>query len=201
LSQLNEITNRTVAGKQALRKRLRRQRKLLDDQQRQTARRGLLQQAKKYAPLWRAKRLASFSAMPGELEPWPIEQALDAELYHPRITNTRLGRMHFFPLARSGVSKNAFGITEPNPTRCQIDPRHLDAVLVPLVAFQRDGSRLGQGGGFYDRAFAFRKQWNRLSRPLLIGIAHHFQETSCLSSEPWDVPLDAIITDRELIVI
>jgi 5-formyltetrahydrofolate cyclo-ligase len=57
------------------------------------------------------------------------------------------------------------------------------------------------GGGFYDRSFAFKLRKNSTKRPLMIGLAHSFQETESAFNDPWDVPLDAIITDRELIII
>ncbi len=73
-------------------------------------------------------------------------------------------------------------------------------VLVPLVAFDRNGNRMGMGAGYYDRALqALAHQTG--TRPLLVGLAHAFQETTSLQAKPWDVPLDAILTDQECIPI
>ena len=69
-------------------------------------------------------------------------------------------------------------------------------VLAPLVAFDGDGNRLGQGGGYYDRAFAFRKAATHWRRPLLVGLAYDFQQAGKLSTKPTDVPLDAVVTER-----
>ena len=63
---------------------------------------------------------------------------------------------------------------------------------MPLVGFDRLGHRLGMGGGFYDRTFA-AESW-RFRRPCLIGVAHDCQEVEQLSAQPWDVPLDALVT-------
>lgn len=70
----------------------------------------------------------------------------------------------------------------------------LDAMLIPLVAFDRSGARLGRGGGFYDRILATLP--NSVMR---IGVAHHFQERTKLPTESWDQSLDFVITDKETI--
>ncbi|HID00312.1 MAG TPA: 5-formyltetrahydrofolate cyclo-ligase [Piscirickettsiaceae bacterium] len=66
-------------------------------------------------------------------------------------------------------------------------------VITPLVAFDANGSRLGMGGGFYDRTFACKR--NGRHKPLLIGWAHACQEVAHLPRQPWDVPLDGVITE------
>lgn len=93
------------------------------------------------------------------------------------------------------LEKNRFGILEPLRHQTNRSPRGLDAVLMPLVGFDRAGHRLGMGGGFYDRAFAFRFARSH-GRPLLIGLAHSIQEVDSLDACHWDVPMDAIVTDR-----
>ena len=79
--------------------------------------------------------------------------------------------------------------------------KYMDIIFVPLVAFDRNGNRLGMGGGFYDRALAFTQNSTNLSRPLLLGLAHHFQEVERLTSKKWDIPLNGILTDQEFIKI
>jgi 5-formyltetrahydrofolate cyclo-ligase len=74
----------------------------------------------------------------------------------------------------------------------------LDLVLAPLVAFDAHGNRLGMGGGFYDRSFAYLLRHTRWLRPRLIGLAYDFQRQSRLPSQAWDVPLQAIATDQHL---
>jgi 5-formyltetrahydrofolate cyclo-ligase len=76
-------------------------------------------------------------------------------------------------------------------------PQQLDAVIVPLLGFDNNGNRLGMGGGYYDRSFAFRKQRRAWRRPLLIGVAYSFQQVDAIQTEPWDIPLDAVITEQE----
>ena len=94
---------------------------------------------------------------------------------------------------------NRFGIAEPELGKNPTAPVWtLDIILLPLVAFDRAGNRMGMGGGFYDRTLA-RLNNSAMERPLLIGLAHHCQEVEHLQAQSWDIPLDIIATDKELI--
>ena len=75
-------------------------------------------------------------------------------------------------------------------------PFALDLVLVPLVAFDARGVRLGMGGGYYDRSFAYLNFRSRWRRPRLIGVGFDFQRAESISPQPWDVCLDGVITER-----
>ena len=66
--------------------------------------------------------------------------------------------------------------------------------LVPVVAWDRTGTRLGRGGGFYDRLFAGLD-----SEIVRIGLAYEFQEIEDLPRDPWDVPLHYVITERRVV--
>ena len=70
----------------------------------------------------------------------------------------------------------------------------LDLVLVPLVAFDRRGTRLGMGAGYYDRFFG---SIARALRPRIVGVAHEVQRSAAdLPAAAWDVPLDGVLTER-----
>jgi len=101
---------------------------------------------------------------------------------------------------RSGddLVSNQFGIPEPDiaPTSA-LDAVSMSIVLVPLLAYTRNGHRLGMGGGFYDRSFAFR-QANSTS-PLMIGVAYSCQQAESLPIEAWDIRLDMLINEREVL--
>jgi len=95
---------------------------------------------------------------------------------------------------------NRFGIPEPqhkNSARL-FKAQSLDLILMPLVAFDNKGHRLGMGGGFYDRTLQFLLQRQQWSKPRLIGTAYAFQEVPQLDNEPWDVPLHGIATENGL---
>lgn len=94
---------------------------------------------------------------------------------------------------------NRFGIPEPDvDPASSLDPDAMSLVLMPLVGFDGQGHRLGMGGGWYDRSFAFRRQ--RGAPPWLVGVGFATQRVDALPSEAWDVPVDAICTERELLL-
>jgi len=95
---------------------------------------------------------------------------------------------------------NKYGIQEPSAIDKPWPANRFDVLLIPLVAFDRSGTRIGMGAGYYDRALeALSHQIS--SKPYIVGLAHYFQEINSLDRKPWDVPLDAILTDREFIKI
>lgn len=91
---------------------------------------------------------------------------------------------------------NRFGIPEPVQSR-RHPPGILDLVVVPLVGFDAKCNRMGMGGGFYDRCFAHRLA-RQHSGPRLVGLAFDCQQVDELPVEPWDVPLDAIVTQSHV---
>ncbi len=156
-------------------------------------------------PEWsNARRIGCYSAVASEISLKPV---IDAELargrpvYLPHVEHTA-PQMHFAPW-RGNVKllmPNRFGIAEPLVDAAElVGANALDVILLPLVGFDRHGLRLGSGAGYYDRALSFRR--NRAPPPLLVGIAFACQEVPPIPAAPWDVPLDAIATERELIRI
>jgi len=150
--------------------------------------------------LRRARRIAAYQAFGGEIDCAPlIEQARAAgrELFLPTLHR---GALRFAPFTPDGsLTKNRFGIEEPAIALAhQRAGLFLDVVLTPLVAFDLSGNRLGMGGGYYDRSFAFRRQQHAWRRPLLIGLAHEFQLIETLHAEAWDIPLDIAVTETRV---
>ncbi len=89
---------------------------------------------------------------------------------------------------------NRFGIPEPAPGAPYVAPLSVDVLLVPLVAFDGYGVRLGMGAGYYDR---FLGRLPPSMRPRLVGLAHEVQRSlDPLPFADWDVPLDGVITER-----
>jgi len=103
------------------------------------------------------------------------------------------------PYGIEPVSAGSLGIPEPVDTNASLAPDAMDVVLVPLLGFDRRGHRLGFGGGYYDRSFAFLRDLERPSKPLLVGIGYALQEIDRIEPEDWDVRLDYVATERELI--
>ena len=102
----------------------------------------------------------------------------------------------------STMINNRFQIAEPEmPLEQHLEGQQIDIVLMPLVGFDSDGNRLGMGGGYYDRTFEFKRtqpstQTEQTKQTLLIGWAHSCQQVDQLAAQPWDVPLDGIITEQ-----
>lgn len=121
------------------------------------------------------------------------------KIYLP-ILNTVRGRpMAFAPYHPNSVLKpNQFGILEPQtPHHQHITGQQLDLVMMPLTCFDLNGNRIGMGGGYYDRAFAFKR--NHPKRPpKLIGWAHACQCQPNIKAEPWDIPLNALVTEQQI---
>lgn len=98
---------------------------------------------------------------------------------------------------------NRLGVLEPDPSTARfIDPAELDCVLTPLVAFDSKCHRIGVGGGFYDRTFAFKragsdKQTEKAIRPIMIGVAFELQKIESIEPQPWDVQLDTVVTENQ----
>jgi len=144
--------------------------------------------------LERAQVVGGYRAIRGEVD-------LDAALTSlhaggtlvtvPRVSGDRMDFLPWSPTSETVAG--SFGIDEPiNGEPVQFSQH--DVVLVPLVAFDGTGQRLGQGGGFYDRAIAAAGA----GRPLLIGVAHAFQQVRSVPVEAWDMPLDAVVTEERV---
>lgn len=96
----------------------------------------------------------------------------------------------------AALCPNRFGIDEPYPyKRTIVPPWGLDMILMPLVGFDANGHRLGMGGGFYDRTLSYLQHRRYWKRPLLVGVAHECQKVGQLFPNPWDIPLNIVISE------
>lgn len=86
-----------------------------------------------------------------------------------------------------------YNIRAPKPGCVPIDPAHLGVILLPGLAFDHAGRRLGRGAGFYDRfVSALHKAGHK---PTLIGVCHHAQIVESVPTEPHDHRVDRVITE------
>jgi 5-formyltetrahydrofolate cyclo-ligase len=150
-----------------------------------------------------AKRIATYLPNDGELDTLPlISRAweMGKQIYLPVLIPHGENRLWFARYEPNApLIRNRFGIPEPiRAAQTRVAPLALDLVLTPLVAFDTKGHRLGMGGGFYDRSFAYLLRHTHWLRPRLIGLAYDFQRQPKLPGQPWDVPLHAIATDCQL---
>ncbi|MET0067503.1 MAG: 5-formyltetrahydrofolate cyclo-ligase [Candidatus Thiodiazotropha sp.] len=150
-----------------------------------------------------SRRIAFYHAVSGEMDPGPLlGDAFEAgkQVFLPVLRQRPANSLWFAPMKRdASMQNNRFAIPEPVfHHRHLVMPWSLDLVFVPLVAFDPAGHRVGMGGGYYDRTFAFKHQRKHLRGPRLIGLAHEFQRMDDLEHHPWDVPLDAVITESAI---
>ncbi len=183
-----------------LRDSLRRARRRLSATQSQQAASQCAQLARTLQAVRHARCIAAYMAHGGEMSCEPIiEWALGrgVSVLLPVVIGRR---MKFAPHVPGEMPvQNRWGIPEPEwRPGSRVSARRANVVLVPLVAFDSGGNRLGQGGGYYDRAFAFRNSAGHWRRPLLVGLAHDFQHAETLHAKRTDVPLDVVITERRI---
>ena len=126
------------------------------------------------------------------LHVWQLKLPRDCVYCLPVLHGERL---HFAPWRPGdGLVTNRFGIPEPDvEPGSLLDAQDMTLVVTPLVGFDIRGNRLGMGGGWYDRSFAFRRQ--RSAPPWLVGAAFDTQRIEALDAAAWDVALDALCTE------
>ncbi len=191
----------TAARKNELRRTLREQRLLLDEDAQAQAAAQLAAHLTALMTFRRARHLAAYFAHDGEIDPFPILERAWSQgkhCYLPVLSRVRSDRLWFAPWAPdSRFRLNRFGIPEPMVAPRQlIRAQQLDLLLLPLVGFDEQGHRLGMGGGFYDKSLAFlrhRRQWHK---PAVLGLAHDFQRCRQLPADAWDIPMTGIVTDQ-----
>lgn len=137
--------------------------------------------------------VAGYVAMRGEADPLPLLAALQEEdviTALPRI-EARAAALGFFRwINGEPLVEGTFGTSEPGQEAEAVTP---DIVLVPLIAFDKDGARLGYGGGFYDRTLEALRMRHKV---LAVGFAFEAQEADNLPAEPHDAALDAVVTEK-----
>lgn len=137
--------------------------------------------------------VASYVPVGAEADPAPLVQAAEqagCTLALPHVVDKATPLRFLAWHTGMALLAGPFGLAQPVASA---DVLRLDIILTPLVGFDRRGHRLGQGAGHYDRAFA------DLPNAWRIGVAWSMQEVASLPTDPWDVPLHAIATEREWI--
>ena len=141
-----------------------------------------------------AKRIALYLANDGEIDTSPLAALCREEgkqLFLPVIQEQ--GELEFARWDSDlTLQTNRFGIPEPGSDAERCDLSALDIVILPLVAWDSQGGRLGMGGGYYDRALA------GVSGPLLVGLAHALQQVPRVPRDAWDISMDFVLTDSAL---
>ncbi len=187
-----------------LRQQARRARRSLTPQQQRIAGQQLGRILRSQPTVIRSQHIALYLPNDGEIDPTGLLKylwQLGKRCYLP-VLQPFTNKLWFAPYTTgSRMRQNRFGIPEPAVKLRQMrQAKTLCLLLMPLVAFDKLGGRLGMGGGFYDRTLAFKHDTHANSQsPKLIGLAHDCQEVEKIPMETWDIPLDAIATNSRLI--
>ncbi|UQY43521.1 5-formyltetrahydrofolate cyclo-ligase [Erwinia sp. PK3-005] len=185
--------------RQAIRTHVRHLRRGLSAEQQTLAANSVAERALNVASIDRAQHIALFLSVDGELNTRPLIARLwqqHKQVYLPVLHPFSAGNLLFIRYTpETLLTPNRLRIPEPPLDARQIIPLdQLDVMFVPLVAFDKQGQRLGMGGGFYDRTL---QHW-RSHRFLPIGLAHDCQQVDTLPTESWDIPLPAMLTPSRL---
>jgi 5-formyltetrahydrofolate cyclo-ligase len=188
-------------ARKALRAELRARRRAVTPEQRARAARQVARNVDRVFRLRPGLRVAIYASFPEELDSGPLlrlARRRGCRIFLPRIDTRTISMKFVEALAGARETTNHLGIVEPHGTRA-IPARWLDLVLLPLVGFDSHGMRLGMGGGYYDRTFAFRNRHTAWRGPRLVGVAYSFQQVPSITREAHDVALDAVVTEAGVI--
>lgn len=150
-----------------------------------------------------SQSIAAFYAYHGEIDPSRLlEEALrlHKHCYLPVIDKHSNHELIFCRIDhQTRYLVNRYGILEPElyPHSQCLSPFELDLVLVPLLGIDKQGHRLGRGGGFYDRTFQFK---NKTIKPFLMGLAYSLQYLEQVPVDPHDIQLDGLATEQGIIL-
>ncbi len=146
----------------------------------------------------KAHHVALYLSMPQEVNVNALVTAAwksNKQVFVPVVLGKTMEFARLTPQSRLGT--NHFGIIEPQNYDAVANLNQLDLVITPLLGFDKHCNRLGMGGGFYDRAFAFLSKRSHWFRPKLVAAAFECQRTNELSPQSWDVPMWCIATETK----
>jgi 5-formyltetrahydrofolate cyclo-ligase len=142
--------------------------------------------------------VSGFMPLKSEISPLPLMHKLSdggARLALPVVVGRGVPLLMRAYAFGDALVKGVWGIRVPPPEAPELAP---DVLLVPLLAFDRNGNRLGYGAGYYDMTIAAL----RAKKPVVaVGIAFAAQEVAEVPTTPRDVRLDLVLTEREMIDI
>lgn len=174
-------------NKERIRARIKAQKALLSDRERQEAARAAFALLEGHASFMMASNILMYHSLPDELptlefiEKWHRSK----RFFLPRVNGVNLD---ILPYDKSRLRLGAFHIEEPQGDEVA-DVSDIELIVVPGVAYDRQGNRVGRGKGYYDRLLA-------TSRAVKVGLAYDFQMVDDIEAEPHDVRVDVVITER-----
>lgn len=181
-------------NKDIIRSQIRAAKTLLGDDDRRRAAAGVFAQLEKMAAFMMADRILMYHSLPDELSTRDFldRWARRKRFFLPRVNGVNLD---ILPYDRSTLRLGAFHIEEPGGMDTT-DVDDIELIVVPAVAFDRRGNRIGRGKGYYDRLLAHTKA-------LKVGVGYDFQlrDEGEIEPDTFDVPLDVVITESRTIIV
>lgn len=178
--------------KRELRKKINGMRRMLSELEKMDAAEEVFSQLEKTAAFLMADRILMYHSLPDELSTHRFLSKWSGRkhFYLPRVNGVNLD---ILPYNESRLELGAFHIEEPTGEDT-VEADEIELIVVPAVAYDRRGNRLGRGKGFYDRLL-------KTSRATKIGVGYEFQLVDELPVEEHDVPMDMVITQGTVIVV
>lgn len=178
--------------KQEIRRKIKALRQMLSESEKMAASEEVFDILEKSAPFMMADRILMYHSLPDELSTHRFLKKWGSRkhFYLPRVNGVNL---EILPYDESRLELGAFHIEEPTGNDT-VDPGDIELIIVPAVAYDRTGNRLGRGKGFYDRLLAMTKATK-------IGVGYEFQLVEEIPVEPHDIKMDMIITQSGSIII
>ena len=184
-----------------LRNQLKRQRSQQTKQQQSQRSKQIANNLSQSSVYSTAKHVALYLPVNGEADPRSLVSGNtdpERKFYLPVLSPTGNKQLLFHQWDKNTqFTNNIYGIPEPITSNSSFPATQLDLVIMPLLGFDTQGNRLGMGGGYYDRTFAFKLADKAINKPLLVAYAYAFQECNKLYAQSWDVPFDYYSTENE----
>lgn len=175
--------------KDEIRRHVKARKSLLDYSERRSAAANVFSKLEKLAAFAMSENILMYHSLPDELSTLEfLEKWHDRKrLFLPRVNGVDL---EILPYDRTRMHLGAFRIEEPDGDE-YLNPDDIELVVVPAVAYDRHGNRVGRGKGFYDRLLS-------RTRALKVGVAYDFQIFDDIEAEHFDVPVDIVITETHV---
>ncbi len=178
--------------KDDIRRAVKARKTLLNDEEKLTSARRVFEMLEKTADFLLSDRILMYHSLPDELSTreFITKWRGRKHFYLPRVNGLNL---EILPYDESHLALGSFHIEEPTGNDLT-SVEDMEMIVVPAVAYDRRGNRVGRGKGYYDRLLAN-------SRARKIGVAYDFQLVDEIESEPHDVRVDVVITDKVMISV
>ncbi len=178
-------------NKDDIRRRVRARKRLLNDDERRQAADKVFSRLEQLAAFAVSENILIYNSLPDELSTriFLDKWSTDKRFFLPRVNGLDL---ELLPYERTRMQMGAFRIEEPTGDDVT-DPRQMELVIVPAVAFDRAGNRVGRGKGYYDRLLSKTNAYT-------VGVAYDFQLFDEINVDDHDIPVDMVITETHTIV-